>query len=244
MNRYKIIWVFLGLLLSVICKGQNDNGKIFNQLYFIDSIPGIHNFVTYNENEKRLDSIYNHYDHIVDSLYHADTSHSKIFPLNKYDFRNNRSRIFMSSYTNDKQDKSDSSFIKGFPTFCDCFVDNDSLFITMGAGFFGGFGINVKIFQKKFMSDFYEYTDDVKPFKANLSDTTFDSFVTSKSKYQNLILNESPNFKTGQQISGYLTLTSNYYFEKKQDNKIDTHFVICQVYFTCKTKDKRKNKNQ
>jgi hypothetical protein len=221
MNTRKIIFVLVSLLVCVSSKAQQDNGKTYHQSYTLDSIPGFHNFETYTDKEKQHDSIYSKYD----------------YP-GKSEFRNNRSRIFLNSYTNDKPDKIDSAFVKGFPTPCDCYTDNDSLFINMGAGFFGGLGFNIEIAGNDFLSDFYEYTDDVKPFKPNLADTIYDSYVVAKSKYQYLILSEKPNFKTGQQLSGYLTQTSNYYYEEVYANKIDTHYVISKIFFTCRTKEK------
>ncbi|HNW88378.1 MAG TPA: hypothetical protein PKN48_01875 [Bacteroidales bacterium] len=236
MNIYKMIFICAGFFVCIYCKGQQYNEKIYNQFYFVGSIPDFCNFETYSESEKRLDSIHNYYNKLTDSLFNADTSGFKGVPVDKSDFRNNRSRIFLNSFTNDTPDKTDSSFIKGFPTSCGCFVSKDSLVIKMGAGFFGGLGFNIGISGKKFSSGFYEYTDDVRPFKSNLSDEAFESFVSAKSKYQSLILNEKPNFKAGQQISGYLIMTSHYYYEKKYDDKINTHFVKGNVYFTCKTK--------
>src|SRR5688500_3781247 len=72
-------------------------------------------------------------------------------------------------------------------------------------GFFGGMGIEMKLFQNYFQSSYYLYIDDVKPYKYKLSDKDFTHELFLKSKFQSLILNEQPKFKSGQQITGYLT---------------------------------------
>jgi hypothetical protein len=145
----------------------------------------------------------------------------------------------MNSYENNKITPIDSEFRLGLPTPCDCYIHNDSLIIKMGVGFFGGFGFNIQLTGSKFQSFFYNYIDDVKPYKLNLSDTTLENFIKVKSKYQSLILNKKPTFISGQQLTGYFTFTSTNYFEQNADKTFDTNYVSGKIYFTCKTRKYR-----
>lgn len=239
-KNLQIILLSVGLCGIFSCNGQQDNGKTFNQTYNVGSIPEIEDFETLNEQEKLHDSIANQYNQLIDSMYLEDTIHMEHDLLDKMDFRNNRSRIFMNFYTNEKLSVADSSFVTGFPTQCQCLTDKDTLFISMGIGFFGGLGFNLKLVNHNFYGSFYEYTDDVKPYKSDLNDTAFYDHVEVQNKYQSLILSEKPTFQSGQQLTGYMTFTSKYFYEKKYGNQLDTNFVTGKLYFTCKTRQKLK----
>ena len=152
-------------------------------------------------------------------------------------FRNNRGRIITNTYTNNSLVKNESAAYGSMAIPCDCVVEKDTVFVNMVIGFFGGFGYDIKIYKDSFQSSFFEYTDDVKPYKSNISDTAFTDFVTAKSKYQYLILDKTPAFQHGQQLTGLLTLTTNHYYNLAGD-KLDSTFVTGKVYFTCTTKRK------
>lgn len=64
----------------------------------------------------------------------------------------------------------------------------------------------------------------------------FTDNISVVSKYQYLQLDKEPNYKVGQQLSGYLTLTSNNYFSNNYGEKLDTNFVKAKMKFTCITK--------
>ena len=218
------------------CKSQDDNGLINNSTYSVAAIPELNNFLTFNKNEKRLDSLNSRYDRRMDSLVLADTTKKKF--LKKKDFKNNRSRIFMDSYTNGKLTDVGPNPNIGFPTPCECYTTHDSVFVKMGVGFFGGIGFNIKISGNHFLSSFFNYTDDVKPFKSDLKDTAFYDYAIAKSKYQYLILDQKPDYKPGQQLTGYLTYTTNDYYEKAYGDALDSIYVKGKIYFTCKTRYK------
>jgi hypothetical protein len=238
MKYLQTILLILGVIRFSFCSGQQDNEKTFNQTYQVDSIPNLNEFNIYNDIEKRMDSIYSVYDFKMDSLFKADNTRSQNSFLYKKDFRNNRSRIFLSSYTNDKLDNGEFSKRESLPMPCDCYTGNDTLYVSMVIGFFGGEGFEIKLFDNKFQSAFFEYIDDVKPYKSNLSDTAYTGYVTANSKYQTLIVNEKPTFKSGQQLTGFLTFTSNDYYILRSDDKLDSTYVTGKLYFTCKTKQK------
>jgi hypothetical protein len=106
----------------------------------------------------------------------------------------------------------------------------------MAVGFFGGIGFTIKIYENSFVSSYYEYTDDVRPYKVNLNDTAFYSSVTVDNRCQSLILDKEPSHKQGEQITGYLTYTTKEYYERKNVDRLDTIYVSGKIYFTCNTK--------
>jgi|JI10StandDraft_1071094.scaffolds.fasta_scaffold447124_1 hypothetical protein len=219
MKRLQIIILTFGICGLISCNGQQDNGATFNQSFQVGSIPGISDFETLNEEEKHTDSL--------------KTRHKK-------DWRNNRSRVFMNFYTNGKLSEIDSAFIKGFPTPCECLIDKDTMFVSMGIGFFGGLGTNLKVFRDRFIGSFYEYTDDVKPYKTNLNDTAFSNYVLVPNKYQHLTLSDMPTWQSDQQLSGLMNFTSNDFYEETYGHVVDSKYVTGKIYFTCKTRQKTK----
>ena len=189
-----------------------------NATYKIGKIPQSENFKQLTPEEKRFDSLYSSF---------------------KPGFKDNRSRIYLEYYKNDVAEPGpDSLEKKGLPATCDCFTSNDTIFIRTGAGFFGGFGFNTTIIKNHFTSSFFEYIDDVKIYKKNLSDTAFSGFVMADSKLQELILEKTPGFNVGETLNGMLSLQTNNYFVNSQGDKPDRVFVKGKVIFTCKIRKK------
>lgn len=123
---------------------------------------------------------------------------------------------------------------------CRCSVDSDTLEINMALGFFGGVGVNIKVYGKEYASWFFQENDNAENLKANLFDTTFSNHVIVENKGQYLVLDKQPDFKPGQQIAGYFTFTSADYFEKKNKN-IDTISASGKIHFTCHPGQRIKN---
>jgi len=215
MKQYPIFITMVILLFS--CREQAINENIYSETYTVGKIPGLKSFETYNELDKRTEKILKS----VDSLNPSEA------------FGKNRSRIFMESYSNGKKAPQDSAFYQGLPTPCYFEMTGDTLVFRVGIGFFGGMGVEIAIFKNKFQSSYFLYTDDVKPYKYNLSED-FTNNIRLKSKYQTLILNEQPTFKAGQQLTGYLTFTSPVFFERSLQN-LDSNYVKGKLYFTCLT---------
>lgn len=233
--RHKTFIAFYFLALFISCNGQVDIGDKFNSKFSVGQITALNNFFVLNNDEKYLDSINNSFDKSIDSLIKQDTIQTFI---KKKDFLNNRSRILLTEVANGIETIKDKDKIDkdGFSAQCDCGIFKDTLFINSGIGFFGGAGLSIKVFGNNFQSGFYEYIDDVKPYKLTLtSEYTDDIFV--ESKYQYLQLDKQPNFKIGQQLTGYLTMTSKEFFENRFGEKLDTNYVKVIMRFTCLTKN-------
>lgn len=215
MTQFSIL--FITLILCVSCNNQRTNDNAYNDNYIIGKIPDLKSFEAYNEFDKRMES-----------------SGSSL--VGQGGFINNRSRIFTQSFSNGKQTTQDSALYKGMPTPCYSSFDNDTLKIKVGIGFFGGMGFEVKIFKDNFQSNYFLYTDDVKPYKYNWSDKEFTDNLYMRNKFQSLTLNKQPTFKPGQQLTGYLTFTTPNWFENSIGNDIDTNYIKGSFYFTCLTK--------
>lgn len=237
----KLIFLSFITLISIFgCQSQKteDDGKTYHNTFEEGTIPESEQFAILNEQEKRFDSVYNHLDLTIDSVKKADPSNEQNQFLAKKDFKENRSRIFMDILANGKTGPKDSISEKGFPTQCSCFISNDTLFVVMGVGFFGGFNLHVDLNKDKFQTRFFTYYTKTKQFKSAPSDTAFTNSVEVKGKYQHLVLDKKPTYQPGQQITGYLTLTTNNYYEKNYQEKLDSVMVSSRVYFTCKTRKK------
>lgn len=222
------------LLLFNSCKGPQDNGKTYNRTYVISEIPEKDDFLRLTDHEKEVDSIFVSYDKTVDSFLLKDERLKENSLFQKPAFIDNRGRIYLQAYENGKPVKVDSAFSRGMPAPCECLVKQDTVFVSMGIGFFGGIGFNIAVSKNSFQSSYYLYIDDGKPYKANLKNN-FSNELTVKSRFQYLILDNKPVFKEGQQLSGYLTMTSQNYYENSYGNQLDTNYVVSKIYFTCTT---------
>ena len=187
MNYFKLTVFILGIFSFSFCKGQTYDGKSYNQNYIISFIPDIDGFMKYNKLEIQQDSINARFDKAMDTLMVKDSVQKTSQLFGKKNYRYNRSRIFIDLNTNGIPDTKDSTYYLGLPTPCQCYTGNDTLFVKMGLGFFGGFGFNIAIFKNDFQSNFFEYTDDVKPYKYSLTDTASYSYITAKNKYHIII---------------------------------------------------------
>jgi hypothetical protein len=235
-----IVW-FVSLTIPILssCHGQlKDDGKTYNKEYIVGTIPTIDNFSKLSENEVEIDSIFGDYEKHTDSLVSSNPKYKETGLAQKRDFSNNRSRVFMENYNNGNQQTGDSAI--SMP--CSCFVDKDTIFISMIIGFFGGVGFDIKLFGNNFESNFFIYTDDVKPYKPDLLDTVFYSQLSVKNKFQSLVVDKKPTFKTAQQITGYLTFTSKNFYEKAIYNSLDTAYVKGRLYFICNTSKANKER--
>jgi hypothetical protein len=213
----KQIKSFTGIMILLVsCSGQVSNDDQYNRSYHIGKIPDLSSFQVFSEQEKGLDSLLQSETGMIEGA-----------------FKNNRSRIFLQSFSNGKSASQDSAFYSGVPTHCYCSLEKDTLNVKAAIGFFGGMGIEMKLFQNYFQSNYYLYIDDVKPYKYTPYDKEFTHELFLKSKFQSLILNEQPMFKSGQQITGYLTFTSPNWYEESSDSNLDTNYVKGRIYFTC-----------
>jgi len=233
MNSIKLGLIILVALNS--CKTKSpDDAKTYNRTFEIGQIPSIDNFDRLDKRELSIDSVFSDKESIFDSMFSKidEPDSNSSF---KNDFIHNRSRIYMDSDPNHKLFPGDKDLDKGFPTPCNCVTNGDTLFITMGLGLFGGAGFSIKLFKENFISNFFIYTDDVKPYKSHLSDTAFADNAIADNKFQYLIIDKKPTYESNQQLTGYLTYTSNRFYEINTDNGLDSSYVTGKIYFTCLT---------
>lgn len=216
----KLSFFLLFICLLIIRHLSEAQISQYNRMYTSGKIDPSEKFPDLSPAELRLDSVY--------SAFKPGTP-----------FRENRSRIYCYIYINGElQKNSDSCFQKGLPAFCDCFTSADTLFISTGAGFFGGFGFYITVEKNSFESSFYEYIDDVKPYKSNLSDTAFTNVIHVKNKYQYLIFEGKPAFKPDEVVIGQLFYTTKPYYEEDNSLNLRNIFVKGKIFFTCRPRAK------
>lgn len=219
MKLYITLFIAFLLYSFTFCYGQELSNQ-YNHTYKIGKIPDKDNFMKLNNDEIRMDSI------IKENTVTGFGA-----------FKINRSRIFADEYINEKKQQKDSSLNHGLAVPCQCYTNIDTLYVKMEIGFFGGFAFKIKIYGENFESGYLEYTDDVKPYKSDLKDTAFYSYAQIDNKFQYLIIQDKPTFKTGQQIMGFLAFTTNNYYEKTTLDLLNTVFLSGKIYFTCKTRE-------
>jgi hypothetical protein len=237
--------LFFLLLIAASGYAQNpDDRKTYNSIYEVGRIPGLDSFLVFNKMERRYDSVMRETRREFDSLY-GDKKDRNNEDLLSFDppFITNRSRIYMDSDpTNRLFSGEDPS--KPFSPSCWCELSKDSLFISMGVGLFGGIGFNIRLLESRFDAGFYIYTDDVKPYKRHLSDKEFEESVAVDFIYQYLVVDQRPPFKHGQQLTGFLTYTSDKFWERDNDSQTvpDSTYVTGQIHFTCTINKRRYEK--
>ena len=223
MTNTRIYFLITTLLaftfLFQYCTEPVTDTNVYSAKYEVGKIRGLDSFKTYNQYEKKFDSI--------DAQYPT---------VEKGKFMTNRSRIYMESFENGKPASQEKALYTGAPMPCECVFSRDTIYISSIVGFFGGSGHGIKIFKDSFESFYVNYTDDVKPFKYNLTDTSFTDNLAVMSKYQTLRLEEKPAFKIGQQLTGLLTFTSRDYYAQSIGDMMDTQYVKGKMFFTCQVK--------
>lgn len=178
----------------------------------------------------------------LDAFYKMDTLELKfdsMMPANDpafpMAFSTNRSRIMLNEKTNDQPVKAP---LEKMPALCECYTDKDTLTIKTGIGFFGGFGFEIKVGAKGFRSAYFEYIDDVRPYKYSLADTATYSAISVSTQQQTLTLLNPPAFNPGQQVTGYFTFTTQPFYVKQNALETNKHQVLGHLYFTCKPRAK------
>ena len=216
-----------------------NNDSIYNKNFIIDSVPNLKKFLALNEEEKRIDSSSKSNEPFykqLDSVAKVDKTIDLKDLMPYRNFSTNRGRIYFSSFKEGSPNESDSSDLltEGLPTLCVCIIQKDTIVVNIPFGLFGGGNFNLKITKSGFLSSYSQYIDNVKPFKTKVTDDFSDNF-TVDNKFQFLILNKKPSIKQEEQLTGYLTFTTNHYFEDKGD-KLDTNYIKGHLFFTCSTK--------
>lgn len=236
-KKHMVMAVFLMLIFGEAVIAQNDNGHTYNKQFVVGNIPGIDNFMHLTQREKQIDSLLSQIDEETDSVMQEETE-SGTGMYKQRDFKKNRSRLFFKVYRNGNLQLRDSLLENGFPTACTCFTDHDTVFVRMNLGFFGGLGFNIDITEHNFTSGCHIYTDDNASFKASPEDTVFQNHIRCESKFQHLVLNNKPEFKPGQHLTGFLKITTKEFYEKKYQQSLDSVYISGRIYFTCRVKTK------
>ena len=228
----KLTFICLSILLSTCFVAftpfKAGDNNIYNKTYTVGSIPGLNDFMTMNAEDRKMEALYNESDQKVKNRPNAASE--------KVEFRNNRARVWMSDYENGTMDEGDGPVQSSVPSYC--FMDKDTLFISMGISWTSGYAFNVKIFGDQFQGSYYLQADgNEKPYKLSTRGPGLNE-ITIKNKYQSLILDKKPSFKPGEQINGYLTYTTDTYYEKGDENKLNAEYVSGKLYFTCTVRGK------
>lgn len=205
---------FLTFILTAFifgCKSElkscsNDSKSTHNLNYEVCAIPEIEKFFELNEQEREILKF-----------------HSSLNAHGSKDFGLNRSRVEIVSFNNDTT---------GFSAICDCYVSNDTIVFSTGTGFMGGLLFSGIITKDKFETEYYEYTDDSKPYKKSKNDD-FKSYISLPAKNQQLFLREEPKFRIGEQITGKVNFSSEEFYFKDYIDSLKLKKVDIKAFLTC-----------
>ncbi len=157
----------------------------------------------------------------------------------------NRARFFSFSEVNDKLEKTNEEVRfseSGFPSGCNCRLKDDTIYVEMFRGFFGGDSHDIRITREKFSFNYSLYLDDVQHLKSSPNDPVFGSMVTVGAISQQLTLLEKPSFKECEQLTGYLHFqTERYYEGSEYSDDLDTISKKGRLFFTCTLRQGQKN---
>ncbi len=182
-------------------------GQKYETNYTIDSIPKISKFYILNSDEKSMDSL------------NKTQEKKDKFGRDKIVFSNNRSRVFLDKFWDDVEDSlvniANPKFIS---LYCTCDTKNDTISIKTGWDYYGTFIFKIDLFNNVFDSKIYLNEELIEM------------------QYQKLILDNQPNFKKSEQLTGLLTFKTK---KQKITNEFNTeskqrHYEG-NIYFTCKT---------
>ena len=220
-----IITTFLSLLLVALLDGchRTKPKNLEQQPLKIGKIPNWAAFKTMNAQEEKL----------------AATMPTDNALSGRGAFKDNRTRIYIDKILkNNVPEKLDSLAQKGHITPCDCYLKGDNLRIHAGTGAMGGFGIDIIVHEKQFSSGFYIYMNAIKPYKAEITDSSFHHTVNVLNEDALFILQQSPKFELGEIINGYLSFKSRPFYEQLQSEQLDKRRVEGRMYLTCKVREK------
>ncbi|MGG9964474.1 hypothetical protein [Ferruginibacter sp. SUN106] len=234
--KYSYCFYILFFALLTSCNNKKIDTNQYYEKYETGSIPGLNDFMTYTKEEEQMDSIQTSYQLQIDSLRNQDSLLRAGWHREFSSFNNNRSRVYLQSFTNNIPDSNDFNRHGSLPMQCNAGMEKDTLIINTGVGFFGGLGFIIKIYKDRYWAYYFEYTDDVKPYKLHLTDSAGASEVIVPCKYQYLVLDKKPDFKPGQKLTGFLTLTTQPYYHLAFGENFDSSYLTGKIYFTCVTK--------
>lgn len=217
MKYSNTIFIFL-LFAYFTCQGQEEK---YNRKFSISNPLGLDAFLLLTSDEKKMDSLFKKNDKLVEYG----------------PYINNRSRIYVSIFRNGVPEYVDTSSVKRQASAeCMCYINNDTITIKTWIGFFVAIGFTIKLHKDEFTSKYIIQVDQPDTFKTSLNDKNFTGSAVVDSKFQKLHLTSIPSFKPNEQITGFLEIVSNDFYEKRSKDNIDTISVIGSVFFTCKTR--------
>jgi hypothetical protein len=136
------------------------------------------------------------------------------------DFETNRSRIYLDKYYNEKN-QTIADDIDFLPLYCNCSIKKDSVLIQSTWNYYGISGFEIKMDKNKYQSKLIIGSE------------------LNEMQFQNLILDNQPSFKEGQQLTGLLTFVSKKRrFPKEGKKGFDEQYYKGKAYFICQTKVK------
>lgn len=236
------------LLLMIPFVGYNQVQKE----YSIGNIENLETFEILTEEESKMhlksQEKYKRQDHKykVDSLFRPGTTEERkkmLYELKlkkRVSFKENRSRFFVDFIKNDSILLEEEAMVpKPFSIPCSCTLNNDSLYISMGLSFFGGFFYDIRVHENMYSLNYQEADSEFPMYKYSPEDSL--SYGVNLSIIDSKLIFEKPFHLTiDEKITGHLNFESpNYYIFSDFDEysislrKSEKRKVKGYILFTC-----------
>ncbi|MEP6846179.1 MAG: hypothetical protein ABI861_09250 [Panacibacter sp.] len=219
----RILNISFQLLVFCNCNGQDTTFKNYTE-FKVGIIPDLISFEKMTQREIDLDTMMARYQKeslqgmedgtaFIKETTEEDKSEAIADWKIKYTkYNENRSRYFFETFVNEKKDDKEFSDIDTITTDCGCYLSGDTIKIGIGIWVFGGFGFSIDLVNNKFISCYWVDKHERNVYKANFTDTSLDDNVVVDNIDQSLTLFENPNYKLGEEITGYLVFKTKKYY--------------------------------
>jgi hypothetical protein len=245
-ERQQILLMILFLIIPFIgysqvqkeySRGNIENLKTFEILTEEESKMHLKS----QEKYKRQD-----YKYKVDSLFRPGTAEERkkmLYELKlkkRVNYKENRSRFFIDFIKNDSIILEEGAMMpKPFSIPCTCILNNDSLYISMGLSFFGGFLYEIRIYENMYSLNYHEADSEFSMYRYSPEDSL--SYGINLPILDSKLIFEKPfHLAIDEKITGHLNFKSpNYYIFSDFDEhsilqeKSEKRKVEGDVLFTC-----------
>lgn len=153
-------------------------------------------------------------------------------------YRDNRSRHYLTPYTNGHLNWKPFMGVDTLTAPCDCTLAGDTLNLEIGLWQFGGFTIAIQLYKNDFKSVYREYTYKQKIYSTRPENMVLTDSVFVENEMSLLILDRKPKYEIGESLLGYFAFkTAAYYklndLEDSVGGSLDKLYLRGSLHFKC-----------
>lgn len=115
-----------------------------------------------------------------------------------------------------------------------CFKYDDTLLLNSGLGFKVGVGVGLKIIDKHFTGSLHANVNNQEVYKWSEEDTVYLKSLNVEPVTQSLDLNNNPEYKPDEVITGEYRATYKKFYEKNDDGGDEVRKYTVRIIFRCR----------